>query len=294
MYNFYIYNAKCVRSFDELGEEFKNFPLKVSLKKEDTNVFYFSSSNDRDSDLPQGIVVLVDFPKDFTGTICVIKSFNDFKAGNRENGFARGFVNDEFSYFRLTYGEIPGYGYYSSKAAVSVRGRKSAFSVTILRYKNGKLHSEAYPAAETKVLRLCEYIRDGKTEVETNRERSSSQNHYLNGTSISEAKKKVAVEKGIDIKTTSRLKLYGSLRLGEELECFGDDGLVWVRNGQELWALDLPYRTKSIQSRYIGEQRRKMLIDENDKTRFFLVDSAKLEEIVVNTMPYLLTGTTAD
>jgi hypothetical protein len=106
----------------------------------------------------------------------------------------------------------------------------------------------------------------------------------------------IAKKKGIEAVRETRIKINGTVSVGEELEFAGNgNGILWVRNGEELWVLDFPYR--SVNTRYdsslINDQRKLMGIDEKDKTRFFLTDAQTLENMVGESLLSVMKSTTA-
>jgi len=188
---------------------------------------------------------------------------------------------------------------------------------TIFRIEKGKLHCNYGPALSFAERDKCSYQDLDRNEIptpvsETEREtpKIERENHYfLNGFKVTQKAWKEAVKSGVAnivdeggnsstntkaVTQTSRIKFSGELSVGEELTVYGDnDKIIWIRNGEELWALDRVSRTKPKNSLDITKKMRSMGISEDDKTRFFLVSQTELENIFCETLEPLVKSTTA-
>lgn len=174
------------------------------------------------------------------------------------------------------------------KRIVTAKSRREVIDIN--RFVDGKEHCEYGPASEE----TMRYFVDFPDGTRRDRYNYKPTVHYmLNGRETTKTAWQKAVKNGIAIVRESRIKFNGTMLIGEELELGGNgSSILWVRNGEELWALDLPHRQGRDDAKSINAKRREMEIDEKDKERYFLTTPDKLEDMVGESFVAMLKSTT--
>jgi len=157
----------------------------------------------------------------------------------------------------------------------------------LFRLKNGKCHCEYDKAHRSFYVWNLE--QNGLKPISSD----TASSYYLNGVAFATKKAwSAALKNNLSVSKSiykSRIKLNGEIEIGEEFAAFGmNDRIIWVMNGTELWALDIPYRLHKTEAGAINAKWRSL---GESKDRLFLVDSSKLEEMVVDTVGPMLKST---
>jgi hypothetical protein len=175
-----------------------------------------------------------------------------------------------------------------------------ANSYSLIRLKNGKLHNGKEPAfiALDPNYRSGEIIRPRSYSSKYDGPATKAILYALDGTIVSPTIWKKNVESGDAENITQedrgkRLQFTGHIILGEEIEAYGHERLLWVRNGDELYVLDIVDRDTNHQTKIIERKIRAMRITKDKMEKLvFEKRSRELEEFFIDNAQFVLKSIT--